>query len=58
MDAIQAKTGIKPIYELAPERESDHLWWISDMSKFKRDYLSFNRGVLSLTVSHRLNRLM
>ena len=38
MDAIQAKTGIKPIYELAPERESDHLWWISDMSKFKRDY--------------------
>ena len=29
---------LQPIYEEAPERESDHLWWISDMSKFKRDY--------------------
>lgn len=38
MDAIQAKTGIEPIYEEAPARESDHLWWISDMSKFKKDY--------------------
>jgi len=38
MDAIKAKTGIEPIYEEAPERESDHIWWISDMSKFKSDY--------------------
>ena len=38
IDAIQAKTGIEAIYEEAPERESDHLWWISDMSKFKKDY--------------------
>lgn len=36
--AIQAKTGIEPLYEEAPERESDHIWWISDMSKFKKDY--------------------
>ncbi|MFX1274383.1 MAG: NAD-dependent epimerase/dehydratase family protein [Promethearchaeota archaeon] len=36
--AIEEKTGIKALYEAAPERESDHIWWISDMSKFKRDY--------------------
>jgi CDP-paratose 2-epimerase len=36
--ALEAKTGIKPAYDEAPERESDHLWWISDMSKFKKDY--------------------
>jgi len=38
LDAIQAKTGIKPVYRIAPSRESDHIWWITDMSKFKRDY--------------------
>ena len=38
LSAIEAKTGIKPIYEDAPARESDHIWWISDMSKFKKDY--------------------
>ena len=38
IDAIEAKTGLKARYEEAPERESDHIWWISDMSKFKRDY--------------------
>jgi len=38
LDAIKAKTGIEPIYEDAPARESDHIWWISDMSKFRRDY--------------------
>ena len=38
LDAIQAKTGIKSLYEDAPERKGDHLWWISDMSRFKRDY--------------------
>lgn len=26
------------IYEETPERESDHLWWICDMSRFKKDY--------------------
>lgn len=38
LNAIQVKTGIEPIYEDAPARESDHIWWISDMSKFKKDY--------------------
>ncbi|MBW2981193.1 NAD-dependent epimerase/dehydratase family protein [Candidatus Woesearchaeota archaeon] len=38
IDAIETKTGLKAKYEEAPERESDHIWWISDMSKFKRDY--------------------
>jgi len=38
MTAIYAKTGIEPIYKEAHARESDHLWWISDMSKFKKDY--------------------
>lgn len=38
MDAIEAKTGIKPIFENAPERQSDHMWWISNMSEFKKDY--------------------
>jgi CDP-paratose 2-epimerase len=27
--------------EEAPERESDHLWWISDISKFQNDYPSW-----------------
>ncbi len=38
LDAIHSKTGIQPIYDIQPERKSDHLWWITDMSKFKRDY--------------------
>ncbi|MEX2681069.1 MAG: NAD-dependent epimerase/dehydratase family protein [Candidatus Sigynarchaeota archaeon] len=38
LDALKAKTGIEPMYEIAAERESDHLWWITDMSKFKKDY--------------------
>lgn len=38
IEAIERKTGLKATYEEKPERESDHLWWISDMSKFKRDY--------------------
>ena len=36
--AIEAKTGLKANFEEAPERESDHLWWISNMSRFKNDY--------------------
>ena len=38
IDAIEAKTGIKAIFKEECERESDHIWWISDMSKFKKDY--------------------
>lgn len=38
IDAIKAKIGMGLEYEKAPERESDHIWWISDMSKFKKDY--------------------
>ncbi len=38
LDALKAKTGFEPAFEIAPERESDHLWWITDMSKFKKDY--------------------
>ncbi|MBI1935292.1 NAD-dependent epimerase/dehydratase family protein [Candidatus Woesearchaeota archaeon] len=41
IDAIKAKTGILLDFEEAPERESDHLWWISDMSKFRNDYPSW-----------------
>lgn len=36
--AIEAKTDLEANYEEAPERESDHLWWISNMSRFKNDY--------------------
>ncbi len=38
MAAIKAKTGISPMYEDAQERQADHLWWITNMSKFKNDY--------------------
>lgn len=38
IEAIEAKTGLTAKYKEAPERESDHLWWISDMSRFKNDY--------------------
>ena len=41
IDSIRAKTSMKLEYEEAPERESDHIWWISDMSKFKKDYPSW-----------------
>ena len=42
IDAIEAKTGKKLDYEEGPERESDHIWWISDMGKFKADYPSWS----------------
>ena len=41
IDAIKAKTLLELEYEEAPDRESDHMWWISDMSKFKTDYPSW-----------------
>ena len=42
IDAIKTKTGIKLNFEEAQERESDHIWWISNNSKFKGDYESWN----------------
>jgi CDP-paratose 2-epimerase len=41
IDAIEAKTSMKLEYEEAQDRESDHMWWISDMSKFRKDYPSW-----------------
>jgi len=38
IDAIKAKTNMELRFEEAPERESDHMWWISNMSKFRNDY--------------------
>jgi len=38
IDAIKAKTGMELIHEEGPERESDHMWWISDIGKFKESY--------------------
>ncbi len=38
MEAIKVKTEIAPIFQEAPERNSDHIWWITDMSKFQKDY--------------------
>jgi CDP-paratose 2-epimerase len=43
IDAIEAKTGKKLKWKEGAERESDHLWWISDMSKFKRHYPNWKR---------------
>ena len=38
IDAVEAKTQKKLDYKEGPDRESDHMWWISDMSKFQRHY--------------------
>ena len=38
LNAIQEKTGLRAIFEESAPRESDHIWWITDMSKFKNDY--------------------
>ncbi len=42
IDAIKAKTGMDLKFKEGPERESDHIWWISDISKFKRHYPGWN----------------
>lgn len=42
IEAIKAKTGLALKWKEGPERESDHIWWISNMSKFKHDYPSWN----------------
>ena len=38
IDAINAKTGKELVWEDGEERESDHIWWISNNSLFKQDY--------------------
>jgi CDP-paratose 2-epimerase len=38
MDAIKAKTGRELDWTEAPARKLDHIWWITNVSKFKRDY--------------------
>lgn len=37
-DLIEEVTGKKMKYKLGPEREADHIWWISDISKAKLHY--------------------
>ena len=37
-DLIEKVTGKKINYEHGPEREADHIWWISNMGKVKRHY--------------------
>lgn len=37
-DLIEEVTGKKMNYDLKPEREADHIWWISDISKAKRHF--------------------
>lgn len=38
INAIKAKTGLDLKWKEGPERESDHMWWISNVSRFKEDY--------------------
>jgi len=39
IDIIEYQTGIKMDYEyFENNRIGDHIWWISDISKFKKDY--------------------
>jgi len=38
IDAIKAKTGVDLNWTEAKERESDHIWWISNISKLIADY--------------------
>ena len=56
IDAVEAKTGLKAKYEEAPERESDHIWWISDMSRFRKDYPQW--GGLTKDLDYIFNELL
>jgi CDP-paratose 2-epimerase len=38
IDAIQEKTGKMLDFIEGKERESDHIWWITNTDKFKKDY--------------------
>ncbi|MEM5871809.1 MAG: NAD-dependent epimerase/dehydratase family protein [Candidatus Aenigmatarchaeota archaeon] len=37
-DLIEEITGCKIKFELKPEREADHIWWISDITKVRKDF--------------------
>jgi CDP-paratose 2-epimerase len=37
-DLIEEITGKKMNYKLGPEREADHIWWISNINKAKNHY--------------------
>ncbi|NVM03619.1 MAG: NAD-dependent epimerase/dehydratase family protein [Candidatus Helarchaeota archaeon] len=37
-DLIEKITGKKMIYEFGPQREADHIWWISNINKAKTHY--------------------
>jgi CDP-paratose 2-epimerase len=37
-DLIEKVTGKTMNYKLGPEREADHIWWISDISKARLHY--------------------
>ena len=37
-DLIEKVTGKKMNYEIGPEREADHIWWISSVSKARHHY--------------------
>ena len=37
-DLIEDITGRRIKYELAPEREADHIWWISNINKARAHY--------------------
>lgn len=38
IDIIQEITGKKLNYKHGPEREADHIWWISNINKARHDY--------------------
>ena len=40
-DLIEEVTGHKMKYDLKPEREADHIWWISDISKARKHFPSW-----------------
>lgn len=42
IDGIKAKTVRELKWKEGPDRESDHIWWISNVSKFKQDYPSWS----------------
>jgi CDP-paratose 2-epimerase len=39
IQVIEDISGKRVIYSISPQaRRGDHIWWISDVSKFQRDY--------------------
>jgi CDP-paratose 2-epimerase len=42
IDLIEEVTGKKMRYKHGPEREADHIWWISDISKARLHYPNWN----------------